>query len=249
MHWADWLRLRRVVPLVTILLALIFAAADLTGYLPLKNRDGLIVAMLALLALDALVERVSVIDAIERRLANLEAPTILRDRSSLTQMTTMAVGAKDIAACGITLVSLVPTHHDFWKEKLRRGVNLRFMMVDPESIAWQSWCEAQRTPSPGDLTFALQSLASLLTERYAGKIEVRLSPQFLPVSIAGVDFGTDSGRMNVELVFTRTDLPRRPHVHLTKIASPQWFDFFADIYEDLWARSRPWTPPTSPSST
>jgi len=204
--------------------------------------------MLALLALDALVERVSIVDGIERRLANLESPTVLRDRSSLTQMTAMAVGAKEIVACGITLVSLVPTHHDFWKEKLRRGVNLRFMMIDPDSIAWQSWCESQRTPSPGDLTFALNSLAPLLRESYPGQIEVRLSPQFLPVSIAGVDLGSDNGRMNVELVFTRTDLPNRPHVHLTKMASPQWFDFFAEIFEDLWTRSRPWIPPArSPS--
>jgi hypothetical protein len=247
-HWTDWLRLRRIVPLATITVALALGIADLTGYVPLKNRDGLIVAMLALLALDALVERVSVVDAIERRLANLETPTILRDRSTLTQMTTMAVGAKEIAACGITLATLVPTHHDFWREKLQRGVSLRFMMVDPDKAAWQTWCENQRTPSPGDLTFALNSLVSLMTESYPGKIEVRLSPEILPVSISGVDFGSENGRMNVELVFTRTDLPRRPHVHLTKMASPEWFGFFANIYEDLWSRSRVWTPPARSSS-
>lgn len=179
MHWTNWLRLRRVVPIVTILLSLSLAAADLTGHLPLKNRDGLIVALLALLALDSLIERVAVVDSIERRLANLEAPSVLRDRSSLTQMTTMAVGAKKIAACGITLVSLVPAHHDFWKEN-RRGVNLRFMMVDPDKIAWQAWCEAQRTPSPGDLTFAIQSLAPLLREQYPARSRYAFRPTFSP---------------------------------------------------------------------
>jgi hypothetical protein len=215
------------------------AGADLWG-LPGLNIQGVTVAMLALLALDTLVERVTSTEKIDQRLARLEAPQLLHDRSELMPIQQLSVGASEIVACGITLVSVVTPHHDFFASKLAQGVKLRFIILDPKCAAWQVWHESQRIATRGDVDATLETLAPLV--RAGLDVEVRLAPFHLPVSLVIVDRALRTGRMTVEMTFTALSLPNRPHMYLTRAAWPTWFDFFAARFDYLWSISRVWEP-------
>lgn len=168
-------------------------------------------------------------------------PPGLRNRESLIPIEQLAVGATEIRASGVTLVHLVGPRHDFFEKKLLEGVTLRFVILDRETDAWRAWHEGQTIRTPEDMDITLKTLEPLFERTYPGKIEVRLSRYIMPVSLVIAD-PKGNGRMHVEFAFTGFSVHDRPHIHLTRADSAQWFDFFVARFEQLWSRSTPWQP-------
>lgn len=240
-EWRGWLRVRRLVPLTTMAIGIGAGIANLLGRCSPQVIQDVIVAMLSLIAFDAIIERVQIMDKIDRRLAKLDAPAILRDRSEMIPLERLAYGGDDIAACGISLISLIGPHRDYLASRIDKGAKFRLIVLDQASNAWKAWHEAQQIPNPEDVAITLRTLEPLV--RCGKGIEVRLAPWHLPVSLVIVDGKRETGRMNVEVAFTALSLPRRPHMYLNRSADPEWFDFFLERFDYLWSISKVWTPP------
>ena len=239
----DWISFKRLVPLGTALFAVGAEVAHHFGLVKNLDVDAVVLFVLALLAFDALVERVGVVENIDKRLARLEAPPVLRDRSKLVNLEELALGVHELAACGPTLVSLLYQRYEYFLKKLDDGMKLRFVVLDPRSEAWKIWNDVEvEQRSPEDTNISLRTLAALMKHQTKGTIEVRLANFVLPSSLLIGDPSRDSGRMNVEFAFSGLSLPSRPHIHLTKAGSPEWFVFFVDRFEYIWNRSTPYTP-------
>ncbi|RIK73280.1 hypothetical protein DCC62_17710 [candidate division KSB1 bacterium] len=236
--WRDWLKLRRLLPLLTIAFAVgvgVLSFFDLIAQVP----DEVIVTLLALIAVDALVERMSLLEKISARVEKWPEEEVLRDRSKLNRMEELAAGATEIWAAGISLVSIIRPYDNFYLQKLRDGCNLRFLLLDPNSKAAEVWNKKQQTPTAKkDIKLSLQSLDNLIKHRnLKGKCEVRLAQAFLPFSLVIVNGQKDYGKMTVEMLAYKKNLHDRPHLQLTKRDHEKWFRFFSDQFEILWQDS------------
>jgi hypothetical protein len=245
-RWHDWLTVRRLIPIITVALAALAELGHVShfviaGYT--TDTIALILLVLAFLAIDALVERIAVVEKIEGRLARLEAPPVLHDRSKLVGLDEMTLGATELAACGATLISILYQRGPFFLQKLKDGMNLRFVVLDPKSEAWKTWNDVDpKNATPEDLDQSLKTLGALMKEQTTGKIEVHLAPFMLPSSLLIADVSRPNGRMNVEFAFSGLTLEERPHIHLTRAGSPKWFPFFANRFEYVWTHSTPYVP-------
>ncbi len=239
--WKSWLKIGRLIPLLTISAAAIVGILSLLGRFQVTMAEGVIIALLTLLAVDALVERLSLLEKIDERLGRLPAQEFLQDRSQLIRMEELAANATEIWAAGITLVSILHPYYHFYLRKLRDGCNLRFMVLDPGSGAAKIRDkQLPATTITEDIRTTLVVLGNLRSQKeLKGKCEVRLSPSYLPFSLVIVDGTKDKGRMIVELLTYKTDLGQRPHLILRKQENYRWFDFFNGQFEGLWKDSTP----------
>ena len=233
-----WLSPKRLLPLATGLIAI---GVDIAHHFKLLEHfdvQAAILFVLALLAFDALIERIKVVEKIEDRLERLEKPSILRPRTDLVKLDVLTTGAKSLDACGATLVSLVPPQRDFLLKQLNAGMKMRFVVLDEKSLAWEVWNQVE-VPTPHDLETTLHTLSYIMKKKETGSIEVRVAPYVLPSSLVITD-----GQMNVEFAYNGglAELSSRPNIHIAKAISPQWFDFFRDRFEELWKASTPYTP-------
>lgn len=236
--WRDWLKLRRLLPLLTIAFAVgvgVLSFFDLIAQVP----DEVIVTLLALIAVDALVERMSLLEKISARVEKWPEEEVLRDRSKLNRMEELAAGATEIWAAGISLVSIIRPYDNFYLQKLRDGCNLRFLLLNPNSKAAEVWNKKQQTPTAKrDIKSSLQALDGLIQYKtLKGKCEVRLTQAFLPFSLVIVNGQKEHGKMTVEMLAYKKNLHDRPHLQLTKRDHEKWFRFFYDQFEILWQDS------------
>jgi hypothetical protein len=79
MLWKNWLKIGRLVPLVTAGVGVVAGAMSLLDYVQLSLTEDLIISLLALLAIDALVERLSLLEQINEKLELLPRPQNLNE--------------------------------------------------------------------------------------------------------------------------------------------------------------------------
>jgi len=234
--WKRWLKIGRLVPLITSLAGAIAILLSLFGLLSASLLEQIIVALLTLLSIDALVERLSLLERIDERLERLPDQELLRDRSQLIRMEELGANATEIWAAGIALVSIVHPYYDFYLKKLRDGCNLRFLVLDPNSDAvGVRDKQLSAFTIREDITTSLVVLDNLMKQRLLkGKCEVRLSRTYLPFSLVIVDGKKEHALMTVEMLTYKTNLHERPHFQLTKRNNQSWFELFYGQFQSLW---------------
>lgn len=132
-------RLNRVIPLLTILGASVSITLPLFTGIKLSTAENIIIALLGLLAIDALTERLSVLEKIETKLSNLSVKQALKPRSQMISVEDQAANATDIGIVAISGVSLGYRHVDFFEKKLKQGCKIRIILLDPDSPAVPTW--------------------------------------------------------------------------------------------------------------
>jgi len=238
--WKSWLRIGRLIPLLTISAAVTVEILSLFGLFEVTMSENVIIGLLTLLAADALVERLTYLEKIDERLERLPEPELLRDRSQLIRMEDLAANAKEICAAGMSLISIIPPYVDFYIQKLRDGCNLRFLLLDPKSRAVTIGDQELLSQTmKNEIETSLRVLNKLIAlEDSKGKCEVRLSRARLPFSMVIIDSQKDLGRMTVEFLAYKKDLRERPHIQLTKRDNYKWFQFFYNQFESLWQENK-----------
>jgi hypothetical protein len=259
--WSDLQERKNLELYLVLTIAAVILGADILGISSISIFFEIVLAVLALLVYNAIDQRHTQ-EELEKQLNSIEQQlqenqsiimqnmsdinsmlkknatfNMVRDRSQLVDIEEMAAGATEIAAAGITLVSIVTPRYDFFTQKAREGCKLRFLLLDPDSLAAQVWNSGQRiiTTSEDNAT-TLKTLQRLMQNKgLKGKCEVRLTQFQLPFSIVITDPDKDQGRMNVEFLAYKTSLPRRPHIHLSRRESEKWFKFFSNQFEQLWS--------------
>lgn len=241
--WKQWLRPGRIVPLLTLLVA------GITGVLSLFNLygatfvEGIIIALLALLAIDALTERLTLLEKIERQLNALPVSEQLKSRSQLLSPGEQAGTASEISVIAVSGIALILNHLGFFEQKIREGCKLRFVLLDSTSPALQTWnllVKVTRTES--DIKTALEMLGGLMKmNETSGTCEVRLSKVFLPFRMLMADPNKNTGSMFVEFYTYKTSLSDRPHIYLNRSQDCHWFEFYRTQFEQIWSESERWS--------
>lgn len=244
-RWKQWIKPNRLIPLLTILGAGTALVLSLLGVIVLSISENIIIALLALLAVDALTERLSVLERIETKIANLSQGKILRSRAEIPPLEEQAGTASEICIVAISGISLSLRYFAFLEKKIRSGCKVRIVLLnpDPNGVGLQAWDLQSRITTTGtDITSTLEIFKQLeQIKSRKGKIEIRLLEIFLPFSMVAVDLQKESGSMVVEYHAFKTTISERPHVYLTPLDDPKWFNFYKQQFEEAWTNATVWS--------
>jgi len=240
--WKQWLKPSRVVPLLTILGAGITNALSLFGLLRLSTSESIIIALLGLLAIDALVERKSILEKVESLLNGPSSKQALKTRAEILTPPNHAQAATEICILGLHGATGITPYVGFYEQKLREGCKIRIILVDPSSSVIDLWEQTR-----GNRTTRAYLQASLealkLLRNISGrekKCEVRLLHIYPPFSMFAIDLYKDTGSIIVEFLGYKASIDRRPHIRLTALSDPYWFNFFRQQFEDYWMDAQVW---------
>lgn len=235
----KWLKLSRIVPLFTILGAGIALVLSLLGELELETSVNIIIALLILIALDALTERISLLEKIDTQLRRISAGEDLKKRSGMISFEEQAGHASEIYLIAVSAVALSTRLAGFFEYRLKQGCNINIVLVDPEAESLQAW-ELQNSLSniKNDIEVALNHFRRIAGQKTAGKCKIKLSNVFFPYSLFGVDIEEDKGTMVVEFHTYKTPPSDRPHVFLTAKDHPYWFNFYRSQIKEIWSSSK-----------
>ncbi|MBD0326059.1 MAG: hypothetical protein ICV68_06500 [Pyrinomonadaceae bacterium] len=254
---------------VTIILGAVGLTLLALGIIPEKYSTTVILALLGLLAFDALVERVGYLEKMEASLADLkkevaEGNKTLRatidaekarfaNREALNareSFETFLRRGSDILISGLTLAGTVGPNLKFFEGRVREGATLRFLMLNGQdekllelaALAHGVSVKALRSGIESSLA-ALDELKRKVGAEKADSIEIRLLKTLPTASITtvGLPRGQSfmSGLMRCELYIYQTGVNERPAFQLTP-ADDIIFSQYKTAVEELWDTSEPY---------
>lgn len=239
----QWLKPSRFVPLLTILAGGATIVLSLLRAIQLTLAEQIVIALLALLAVDALTERLSVLESLQTKLSNLSAAQALKGRAIIRKPIEYAEGANEIRILVIDGASVIIPYAGFYERKLKEGCNIWILLLNPESSSVGMWDKlVNRTDSRAFVEQSLNEVERLTQLKTKGTCEVRLLDMFLPFSLFIVDGAKESGSMTVEYHAYHVSIDERPHVDLSALNDPYWFDYYRRQFEEAWSTSTDWTP-------
>lgn len=141
--WRDWLSIRRLIPLLLIVGAVATVIADAIGRLPTHSFERVMVLLLALLALDSLVERIGLLERIHDLLRKRRME--LNDRSTVVANDTIFAEARDVTISGVTLLNVLTDREYLFQSLLAQGARMRVLLLNPMSARGLSGTKLQTT--------------------------------------------------------------------------------------------------------
>ncbi len=192
-------------------------------------------------------ERLNRMEKLEEEIASgikdLVAPPgiVLRARRDLPQFERVIEHAEEdifIAgrACGIA-------HHlGLWEGKIKEGGNLRFIIVDPESLKTHDLNHVKEARAfHNEIQSTLEhfkNLSSISNEQ----MEVRLINYIPELILLMIDGKQPNGKIRVELVPYKCGISSRMSFELTADDKYlRWcYDIFRNACEQMWADATPW---------
>jgi hypothetical protein len=232
-------------PLLTVLTASLVLSLSAVGVIELTIAENLIVGLVALLGIDALTERLSILKRIEGRLNEISAGQPLRSRGQIPSFASFVGPANEIVVVAISGISVLHQNLELLLEKIRDGCKVRIVLLDPQSPAVEVLHMQYGLPTAArDIPASLQALCRIQASE--GFCEVRLLDVFTPFSVIAVNLHGRSGAMIVEFHTYKKTLGERPHVLLTARESTSWFNIYKEQLELAWSNAKPWRQ-TSPN--
>lgn len=241
-RWKQWFKVSRLIPSLTILGAGASTVSSVFGLVKLTIPETIIIALLALLAVDSLVERISLLERLENKIGSLASSQPLKRRASLPKPPDYARHASEICVLGVSAHYVISQFTSFYESKLRGGCNLRIILLDPSGPSLETWkLQSQSNLTPGHIEGTSDVLKSLSqTPGVKGKCEVRLSEALYPFSMFAIDLEKRSGSMVIEFYSYKVHIDDRLHIQLTDSANPDWFDYYKQQFERAWTDSTVW---------
>lgn len=219
------------------------------------QRDQILLALLAFLTVDTVIERLDLLRNIEEGVNSIGAKLTLRIsadqffkiRKDFLRMEQIIGDArKEIWVSGVSLDAMVTIIGSF-QTKLTEGCNLRFLAVAPNSSALTEHLRAHSVSSDSETADFRSSQISINLKA----LSKRLAPEKREVEIHTIDrnppFGffisdpnSPHSRMIVQLYGFRVEADEAPLFELTKDKDPIWYRFFRKQFELMWASSSEW---------
>jgi len=242
--------LRNIIPLITIILAFLGASGLIQS--STFTTDKLILALLGVLAIDTVVERLGYLSRIEDSIKSLSLTTskpLFVNRATLNSdepFEQFVARGQDVVIVGITLVGTVGPLRTFFKTTMQQGTKLRFLLLDPESTGIQLAARSHGV-SPesmrNDILSSLGHLRQLMDSsrgNKGGSLEVRLLKAIPDAGVIVRDGNRDTGEIRYEMYLFQTDVAGRPAFRL-RATDGEIFRRFRDAVERAWNDSTPWT--------
>ncbi len=231
----NWFKLGRIVPLVTALAAGLALAGSMIGLIQLSLAEGIIIALLALLTIDTLTERVGILESIEDKLSKIDVPPKLLTKSGLPTVEDQAKTASVITIVGVSSTPLVAGHIDFFEKKIREGCTIQALLLMPNSPTLEHLNKRNNMQTEASAIERTLHMLGQLNQApdKRGKCEIRLSEGFLPFSSFATDIETRSGSIVIAFHNYKTSIDR-PNLMIYGDSDPLWYDFFAQQLKSAW---------------
>jgi hypothetical protein len=234
-------------------LALLLITAALLGLIGIPQRIGisteqLILALLGILAVDTLTERIGYLAKIEEQVLKLgikietkiSADDVFRSRAELPNFVSLLEVYEEIWVSGVSLFGLVESFGKKIEEATQKGKKFRFLMVDPEnSEHWKIGAISSYTfPSPSDMQQlsrnSLKRFNSIAEHSPKGSIEIKVADYFTPVTYVIADGNKPHGQISVEFYGFRISSSERYHLLLKQKNDDRLFTFHLGQFEKMW---------------
>lgn len=245
----ELITFRNIVPLIAIVLAFLGAGGFLQQYL---STDQIVMALLGVLALDTVVERLGYLKRIEDGIKALGAgggKPLFMSRTALNAQEPfeqLVARGRDVLIAGATLVGTAGPLRTFFRTTVEQGTNLRFMLLDPESPCLELAARIHGISSEAIRNDIISSLGHLQQLRDSvnngrkGAVQIKLFSTIPDSGIAMRDSNLPTGEIRCELYLYQTDVAGRPAFRLTP-ADGMIYRQYRDAIERLWSDAKPWT--------
>ena len=223
--------------------------------------ERVILALLAGLAIDTLIERLGYLERIESQVFNLErrieshvsADNLFERREEMRQFSLWLQESEEIWVSGEDVMNLINTYGGKIQEAAKEGrKRFRFLLVNPDNavlmniIAASSVLYADAPAREMIIRQVLVSLERLAENSPQGAIEVRLADWVPTNSYLIADGGKEHGRITVELFGYQIHTGERVHINLNRATDPRTFAYHFSQFESMWHDAKPY--PTNHST-
>lgn len=223
--------------------------------------DQILLALLAVLAVDMLIERLGYLERIETNIAKIESKIEVRVSADNLFLTRDELGSPlswlqewgEMWVSGKDLIEFITRYAgEVEQAAIKNRKRFRFLIIDPDNPTVISTVAASSKLRPNApareimVRQALTYLESITSKTPTGAIEVRLANWVPTNSYVIVDGRREHGRMVVEMFGYKIASSERLHVTLTRVADSQTFAYHLKQFESMWQEAKPL--PTSPAS-
>jgi hypothetical protein len=244
--WKQWLKLSRLIPLITVIGAGITIVLSFLGTITLTEAEQIIIALLLLLAADALTERLSILERIELNLGKQKHYIQIESRSEFSAPFDLRLQtAQEVWLLGKNLIGVTSSYHSFFGDKARGGCNLRFLITDPDfymnNDSPESWHGTGSKTGRRNSEIALENFRRIMqTAGPSGvdKVQIGYLPFPPPYSLLITD--PEESRCKVQLEFYTWERKphKRPHFVLTRDIDEFWVNYFIEEFKIAWSSAR-----------
>lgn len=164
--------------------------------------------------------------------------------------------SKNIELSGVTISSEINENLVLFKEKILKGEDIRFLLIDPssdipkllnslrnESIGTNKYYDKKLDVVFEDFQYLFNVIKNHEKEnKNIGNVEVRLLSY--PPSFAINRFTKKSGEKNIiiEMYTHKIDHQSTPMFKLNDKNDTKWFNYFSKQYDSMWEKAKPWKP-------
>lgn len=234
--WDDIRQGENIDMYLTIAGALILSAVSLAGIAVGEKIAGVTLAVLALLAINTLVNRHKLDKILEQQTGREwffqeYPPSVNEDIEN----------AKELWLVGYHLIRTMMNRAATFEAKLARNEKIKILILDPESEVTQYANESLYYPMSleqfkGRIHDSLGAIRQFSRE-HPENVEVRLSSQPIPFGAYAMNIEQPKGIMYLELYKYKAKA-EEPHFILRKKDTP-WFDLYHDQLLSLWKDAKP----------
>jgi len=240
------LSIRNVAPIVIIFIA-VSASLGVKPFGIQYSIDQVVLGLLALLAIDAMVERLDVLARIEEGVDSLKAavhPAIPSDaflkRRDIRQFETLLQDARsEFCVAGITL-DTTATLVELMVARLRSGCRARILAIDPTGSALEHVAR-YFSSNPAFIAERIRSNIRLISSNFLrvpqGSFEIRVIDIPLLTGFAIADAAEPTGRMFVQHYAYWAGVGGSPLIELSRQKDKLWFPEYLLEFEKAWEHS------------
>jgi hypothetical protein len=233
-----WFIIENGVTILTIFFASYVIAIAQTSKLSTEVLLQWILAILGLIAISGLIERVRKLKKIED--TGNETLKAIKNKFSnkpksedyfmkrLPPLEPYLLKAKDIRLSGYSLQRTIRENIHILSKRLKEGATVKILLVDLEK-------KKEKNRSNHGSMVTMQSIEWLNQQsENKGTIELKFVKEDLHYNILAIDPNEESGIMFVEFFPQRWVTEGRPRVELTQGRDAYWFKYFRDQYDSIW---------------
>jgi hypothetical protein len=238
--------IKNAAPLLVIAVAFPLTFFDI----PFLGRDKVIIALLGLLAINALLDRIYLtgelrekVESIDRTVSNISAEHLGFRGEFGTTEDLLLQARKEIWISGVALDG-VSRLTGLFEQQIQSGVAVRFLAISQDSSVVNGTAKFFGD-DPHDLSSRLQTNLRTLHRRlvspYPEMASLRTFSHRPSLGYFIIDPHTEFGYMRVETYISKTEQHERPMFQLFKGKDKSWFEVYRRDFENLWSHAQDWS--------
>ena len=236
--------------------AVIVLALDSTGLLDLpwlQTRIGELtfIAVCALIV-SSVLERRFTIQAMDRQFSTefkkvqhqlrdvqaavsgqVSADLFLKDRANYIRPIEVRIqNATEVCISGKSLFGFITLYRTLFEKRAQAGCIFRVVINDPSIFAPEI---PSGDKAISEIRQTLNHITSLQDKLKNNTIQLRLTTEIISCSLLIIDGNSKFGEIQVEYYTNFTSTSDRPHIDLSLLRDPRWYNFYKEQFEALWA--------------